>query len=258
METRKEGNNNNSWSWEQDKAFERGLAIYPENCEERWLKIAEQIPGHKTIEEVKHHYQLLLADIANIEAGNVNLPNYPDECRTSLSSNKSEINGRKPGWGKRRAQPWTEEEHKQFLMGLEKYGKGDWKSIAKEFVRTRTSTQVASHAQKHFNRQEKKEKKYVKRRSIFDITSPRNEAELKSNNNGISSTGGGVPTMFASNMGIYNIGNTNNNVTVARPVSPPSSPPLSWWCLDTDGDNVLDFAYVDFAYEDFLSQLPPL
>jgi SHAQKYF class myb-like DNA-binding protein len=48
--------------------------------------------------------------------------------------------------------PWTEEEHNMFLRGLEKLGKGNWRGISRDFVTTRTPTQVASHAQKHFLR----------------------------------------------------------------------------------------------------------
>ena len=41
-----------------------------------------------------------------------------------------------------------------FLLGLNKFGKGDWKSISIDFVVTRTPTQVASHGQKYFKRLE--------------------------------------------------------------------------------------------------------
>jgi SHAQKYF class myb-like DNA-binding protein len=39
--------------------------------------------------------------------------------------------------------PWTTEEHRMFLLGLEQYGKGDWRNISKFFVKSRTPTQVA-------------------------------------------------------------------------------------------------------------------
>ena len=39
-----------------------------------------------------------------------------------------------------------------FMVGLEKYGKGDWKSISRYCVKSRTPTQVASHAQKYFEK----------------------------------------------------------------------------------------------------------
>ncbi|MBA0593327.1 hypothetical protein Gorai_010276, partial [Gossypium raimondii] len=44
--------------------------------------------------------------------------------------------------------PWTEEEHRMFLLGLQKLGKGDWRGISRNYVISRTPTQVASHAQK--------------------------------------------------------------------------------------------------------------
>lgn len=44
----------------------------------------------------------------------------------------------------RRNCPWTEAEHRLFLLGLEKYGRGSWRNIAAEFVTTRTATQLRS------------------------------------------------------------------------------------------------------------------
>eukprot|EP00295_Goniomonas_pacifica_P004424 CAMPEP_0175836200 /NCGR_PEP_ID=MMETSP0107_2-20121207/17017_1 /TAXON_ID=195067 ORGANISM="Goniomonas pacifica, Strain CCMP1869" /NCGR_SAMPLE_ID=MMETSP0107_2 /ASSEMBLY_ACC=CAM_ASM_000203 /LENGTH=469 /DNA_ID=CAMNT_0017149581 /DNA_START=1 /DNA_END=1410 /DNA_ORIENTATION=- len=46
--------------------------------------------------------------------------------------------------------PWTEEEHKLFLQGLSKYGKGNWRVISSEILQSRTPIQIASHAQKYF------------------------------------------------------------------------------------------------------------
>lgn len=43
-----------------------------------------------------------------------------------------------------------ESENRTFLKGLKEYGRGDWKSISRKYVRSRSSTQVASHAQKYF------------------------------------------------------------------------------------------------------------
>lgn len=59
---------------------------------------------------------------------------------------------------------------RRFLEGLKKYGKGDWRNISRMAVKTRTATQVASHAQKYFLRQQNGGNKESKRKSIHDIT----------------------------------------------------------------------------------------
>ncbi|KAK1581095.1 hypothetical protein Q3G72_003036 [Acer saccharum] len=63
---------------------------------------------------------------------------------------------------------WTEKEHIDFLAGLNMLGKGDWKGISRYFVRTRSPSQVASHAQKFFLRPASPHNK-KRRASLFDM-----------------------------------------------------------------------------------------
>ncbi|KAL5563967.1 hypothetical protein UlMin_033714 [Ulmus minor] len=65
--------------------------------------------------------------------------------------------------------PWTEEKHKLFQRGLQMVRKGDWRGISRNFVKTRTPTQVASHAQKYFLRRNSFSRR-CRRSSLFDIT----------------------------------------------------------------------------------------
>lgn len=58
---------------------------------------------------------------------------------------------------------------RRFLLGLLKYGKGDWRNISRNFVGSKTPTQVASHAQKYYQRQLSGAKD-KRRPSIHDIT----------------------------------------------------------------------------------------
>ncbi|PKA46823.1 Transcription factor MYB1R1 [Apostasia shenzhenica] len=69
---------------------------------------------------------------------------------------------------RKKGNPWTEEEHRMFLLGLQKLGKGDWRGIARNFVVSRSPTQVASHAQKYFIRQANASRR-KRRSSLFDM-----------------------------------------------------------------------------------------
>ncbi|KAL8153822.1 hypothetical protein V2J09_011582 [Rumex salicifolius] len=181
-----------SWSFEQDKAFENAVAAYPEDSEDRWEKIAADVPG-KSLDELKRHYDILIEDITRIDSGRVALPNYSSSSEGATSQGGEDGSGKKGGHfghyvsesnhggGKgsrsdqerRKGIAWTEDEHRLFLLGLDKYGKGDWRSISRNFVVTRTPTQVASHAQKYFIRLNSMNKDR-RRSSIHDITSINN------------------------------------------------------------------------------------
>ncbi|XP_050232175.1 transcription factor SRM1 [Mercurialis annua] len=197
------------WTREQDKAFENALATYPEDDLDRWEKIAADVPG-KTQEEIKLHYELLIEDVNQIEAGCVPLPIYSSP-EGSMSHGGDEGTGKKGGHlghhnsesahgnkasrsdqERRKGIAWTEDEHRLFLLGLEKYGKGDWRSISRNFVVTRTPTQVASHAQKYFIRLNSMNKDR-RRSSIHDITSVGNNGEVSAPQGPITGQTNGSP-----------------------------------------------------------------
>eukprot|EP00889_Picochlorum_renovo_P004395 jgi/Picre1/31425/NNA_006777.t1 len=75
--------------------------------------------------------------------------------------------------------------HLAFLKGLQVFGKGQWKQISRYYVPTRTPTQVASHAQKHFLRLSGN----TKRRSKFTVVEQNAIASGISLFNGASGSG---------------------------------------------------------------------
>lgn len=92
---------------------------------------------------------------------------------------------------------------RRFLLGLLKYGKGDWRNISRNFVGSKTPTQVASHAQKYYQRQVSGAKD-KRRPSIHDITTVN---LLKTNLNRPSSDSG----FFVSQPAGPELGFTNHD-----------------------------------------------
>lgn len=147
------------WSYEEEKAFENAIAMHwiEEDSEEKWEKIASSVPS-KSMEELKQHYQILIEDVSAIEAGHIPLPNYTggggeeaatsstkelhasSKASTSDNNKRSNCNYRsgfsglgghdsssKGGSGssrsseqeRRKGIPWTEEEHRYFILSLQ-------------------------------------------------------------------------------------------------------------------------------------------
>lgn len=59
----------------ENKKFEKALAFYDKDTPDRWHNIARAV-GSKSVDEVKAHYQKLIHDLMQIEAGQVPIPNY--------------------------------------------------------------------------------------------------------------------------------------------------------------------------------------
>ncbi|ONK62078.1 uncharacterized protein A4U43_C07F130 [Asparagus officinalis] len=173
-----------SWTQQENKIFENALAHFDSRTPDRWEKVAALIPG-KTVRDVIAHYHDLEDDVNYIEAGLIPLPGYStcldlgagcfddDDDDDGDGINQSYFVGGKRGrfsdHERKKGAPWTEDEHRLFLLGLIKHGRGDWRSISRNFVITRNPTQVASHAQKYFNRRNSSNKD-KRRASIHDIT----------------------------------------------------------------------------------------
>ncbi|KAL4556917.1 hypothetical protein LXL04_035084 [Taraxacum kok-saghyz] len=161
-----ESKNNTKWTSEQNTWFESALAIFDTETPDRWSNVAAMVPG-KSEMDVKNQYEKLKADINEIEAGLVPDPGYFE----LVEDHSFSIFGKRPrscDQERRKGVPWTEEEHRRFLVGLQVHGKGDWRSISRNFVMTKTPTQVASHAQKYYARQHS-DGKEKRRPSIHDI-----------------------------------------------------------------------------------------
>lgn len=82
-----------------------------------------------------------------------------------------EVNFKKQKMENEMINSWNLKWCRLFLVGMEIYGKSNWREIAKRVVMTKTPSQVASHAQKYFLRQQSAGQKQKRSRSsIHDIT----------------------------------------------------------------------------------------
>ncbi|KAG4918547.1 hypothetical protein JHK82_055984 [Glycine max] len=125
-------------------------------------RVPPMLPPVEDATYVQPNLQDQLSALQNINANQV-APMWPgSQINHSLSRKGSSSKSNE-------CRRWSEEEHRLFLHGLQKYGKGDWINISR-IIKTRNPTQVASHAQKYFLRQASSNK--GKRRNIHDMVLP--------------------------------------------------------------------------------------
>ncbi|KAK4743149.1 hypothetical protein SAY87_001150 [Trapa incisa] len=181
---------NTVWTREENKKFERALAEFDKETSERWFNNVAEILG-KSVRDVMNKYKELEDDLVKIEAGRIPIPWCFGPAFT-LEDERDCDGFRKKGSGaagrvcdqeRKKGVPWTEDEHRRFLQGLLRYGKGDWRNISKNLVISKTPTQVASHAQKYFIRKQlcSNSKDTRRRPSIHDITTDNLNPEFTSN-----------------------------------------------------------------------------
>lgn len=65
-----------AWTQRQNKQFECALAVYDREAPDRWHNIARYMGGTKSADEVRRHFEHLVHDVTQIEAGRVPFPRY--------------------------------------------------------------------------------------------------------------------------------------------------------------------------------------
>eukprot|EP00878_Enallax_costatus_P018553 GHUV01019535.1.p1 GENE.GHUV01019535.1~~GHUV01019535.1.p1 ORF type:complete len:342 (+),score=118.51 GHUV01019535.1:138-1163(+) len=98
-----------------------------------------------------------------------------DESTTWLGSEEQSLNGkllkaRKPYTITKQRERWSEEEHLRFVEALRLHGRA-WRKI-EEHIGTKTAVQIRSHAQKFFNKLEKKKEAGETVEKEEDLTIP--------------------------------------------------------------------------------------
>lgn len=107
------------WTKEENKKFEKALAIYDENTPDRWVQVAAMIPG-KSVSDVRRQYMELESDVSDIEAGLVPDPGYLTSSFTLelMENGEFDVYRKRPlpcrslDQERKKGVPWTEEEHR--------------------------------------------------------------------------------------------------------------------------------------------------
>lgn len=101
-----------NWTREENKKFESALAIYDKETPDRWLRVAEMIPG-KSEFDVYKQYKELEEDVSDIEAGLVQVPGYFTPAFTLEWVDSRGVDAlKKADQERKKGVPWTEDEHR--------------------------------------------------------------------------------------------------------------------------------------------------
>lgn len=119
------------WTIEENKQFETALALFDQDTPDKWLRVAEMVPG-KSVGDVIKRYKELVEDVSHIEAGLFPVPGYASGSFTLdwASSSDHGFGGSKHLYGtcwkkgtstrpeqeRKKGVPWTEEEHRYILL----------------------------------------------------------------------------------------------------------------------------------------------
>ena len=138
-----------TWSAQDVASFEQGLAAFDESLPDRGGKLQQLLP-HKGQDEIMKRYQKLLMQITAIEAGPV--PIYHNNEFYIRWKEHAHMASETISPHDTEGIPWSEEEHRLFLVGVSKFGREDYDNISQHYVVTRSADQVATFAFKYFAR----------------------------------------------------------------------------------------------------------
>ncbi|KAI5430264.1 hypothetical protein KIW84_034735 [Lathyrus oleraceus] len=149
-----------------DENGERRVMLFGVNIAAKRAKVNDSVnDSFNTEDDNQNEMEICSFDKPEDESDDEKNEN-PDSGQSSNQENRKKV------------KQWTKNEHKAFLVGLQTAGRGKWKDISRNYVKTKTSTQVASHAQKFFLRRRSLDK--TKRQSVFDMMLDYEDSETPS------------------------------------------------------------------------------
>ncbi|KAF9618707.1 hypothetical protein IFM89_002402 [Coptis chinensis] len=178
------------WTVEENNQFHIAISELDILSVDLYENIASRIPG-KTIEQIQDRFHAMLTfdGFIDDDSGGCPMPKYDNNDRVLNNEEPAETSKKSVprkrtalATTRRPGDPWNEKEHKLFLLGLKECRKGNWKGIARFYVRSKNALQVASHAQKYYKRRDNPGNFSGRRKSILDIHDADDTIKPKSRN----------------------------------------------------------------------------